>query len=107
MAQYPTIRTGLASSIESMDDRRSARSTNGDPRFRVMWDTPKAKITLVHPALTVNEVNLVLEHYLDHRNSTFNVVFEGVTFNAFYSTTPKRSPVGGGLWDVTSELEEV
>lgn len=106
MAQYPSIRYSVRSKIVPMDGLTTARSTNGNLRGRQMWDEQKVKLTMDHPALTRDEIQVLKDHYQAHRLAPFIVDFDGQTYSVIYVMPLTTTPIGAGLWDVVAELEE-
>lgn len=106
MAQYPKIRYSKQSSQVMLDGRPTARASNGKLRYRVMWDSTKWKFTLHHPAVTRAELDSIVSHYTSHRYSNFAMEFNNSTYTVIYTETPKHTPLGADLYEVTVEFEQ-
>ena len=112
MAKYPTFVCGqeISSTFDPLDDLQVDRATNGAPRIRALYTTPKAVGNIVHASATDTEKRAMEAFYLANRLVSFTFVWDGKpspSHTCYFSTPPpKYAALGGMRWKITVPMVE-
>lgn len=108
MAAYPTFDCGQAigSTEDILDDLQVDRASNGTPRIRAFYSATKKQFSVLHPYATSAEKVALDAFYAANRLISFTFVWagDGATYTCYFAAPPRRVPVAGVYWEITSEM---
>lgn len=110
MSAYPTLSYNPSqSSAETLlDDLQVDRASNGKPKVRAFYTTPKKSFNVIHEGLTAAERTTLLDFYAANRLVSFDFVWaaDGLTYSCLFSAPPKSDISSAFRWTVTTQLVE-
>lgn len=108
MATYPTFTDAPSRSSKErwLDDLQVDRATNGTPKVRALYTTPKRAFTVVHEFVSAAEKATLEAFYLANRLLTISFVWaaDGQTYTCNFAAPPQPEVAPGGRWNITVEL---
>lgn len=108
MATYPTLThaPSQASRERLIDDLQVDRATNGTPKVRALYTTPKKAFTVVHEFCTASEKATLDAFYSANRllPITFVWAADGLTYTCLFAAAPVPEVKPGLHWTITVDL---
>lgn len=108
MATYPTFTHAPSQeSAEALiDDLMVDRASNGTPRVRALFTTPKKAFSVVHQGASAAEKATLEAFYTTNRllSITFVWAGDGVTYTCKFAAPPRYQVAPGLRWNITTEL---
>lgn len=111
MATYPAQPTlsqplSVNSDESTLDDLQIDRATNGRPKVRALYTTPKKTFTLVHELATAADKATLDDFYRDNRLLPFDMVWpsDGITYTCLFSAPPRIKAGVGRYFAITNSV---
>lgn len=108
MATYPTLSRAISntSTVTVLDDLQVDRASNGTPKVRALYTTPKLAFTVIHPMASAAEKATLQAFYTDNRLLTLAFTWPetGAAYTCLFAAPPRYQPAPGRLWNITVEL---
>ena len=108
MATYPTFAdTPSRNSRERLlDDLQVDRATNGTPKVRALYTTPKKAFTVVHEQASAAEKATLDAFYSANRllPITFVWAADGLTYTCLFASPPVPELAAALRWTITVDL---
>lgn len=108
MSAFPTLSTSYtyASRLQSLQDRKVRRGTDGSARIRTLWAGLNG-ISVVYEYLTTSDKAAVEAHFAANAGNSFDFDWDGVTYTVCYADQPFAwDPQPGSRWKLELQLEE-